>query len=100
MNRLVLFCMLTTLTACGNVSVTTGKSISSDELAQFFAKHTVDGNAVAALKKRSLGGESYLATIHGYPNNLDVCNQLIAPYNEEPDKSAVPGSYYCELLQP
>ena len=43
---------------------------------------TVDGHYAVAIKKRSLGGESYLATVHGYPTNLSVCEQLIAPYNQ------------------
>lgn len=86
------------LGGCGPVSITTGDSISTVALENFFKKHKVEKNRAAALKKRSLG-DSYLATIHGYPNNLAVCEELIAPYNKSTSKSIVPGSYYCEELR-
>ena len=72
---------------------------SEVDLERYFKNHTVSGNRVAALKKRIIGNEtSYLATIHGYPNNLAVCEELIAPYNIDSSKSVLPGTYFCELL--
>lgn len=58
----------------------------------------MDGNTVAAIKKRSFA-QSYLATVHGYPNNMSVCEELIEPYNKDPSLSGVPGEYYCEELR-
>jgi hypothetical protein len=44
-------------------------------------------------------GENYLVTIHGYPTNLSVCEQLIALYNQDQSSSALPGEYFCEELR-
>jgi hypothetical protein len=54
----------------------------------------------AALMKDGLGGQAWLATVHGYPNNLEVCQQLIEPYNSNPELSALPGSYSCREIIP
>ena len=78
--------------------MTRGESISAFALEQFFRKHQIDGNYAVALKKRSLG-ESYLATIHGYPDNLSVCQLLIELYNNDPGLSVVGGEYFCETLR-
>jgi len=75
-----------------------GDSITAEELEGFFRQHKVDGNYAVALKKHS-AGESYLVTVHGYPNNLAVCEQLIAPYNKGSESSVIPGTYYCEVLR-
>ena len=76
-----------------------GGSLSSSDVDSFFRGRTVDGHYAVAIKKRVLGGESYLATIHGYPTNLSVCEQLIAPYNQDQSTSALPGEYFCEELR-
>jgi hypothetical protein len=75
-----------------------GDSITNQQLESFFRAHTVEGHHVVALKKRSLGVVSYLATIHGYPNNLSVCEELVVPYNKEASTSVIAGDYYCEEL--
>lgn len=51
-----------------------------------------------ALMKDTSVGPAWLATIHGYPSNLSVCEELIAPYNEDPELSVIGGSYYCEAI--
>lgn len=73
------------------------KDISSEELASYFKKRTVDGNHPVALKKSS-AVEAYLATIHGFPDNKTVCEEIIAPYNQNPEMSVMSGRYYCEAL--
>lgn len=73
-------------------------NISDSELEKFFRKHTVDGNVPVALKKKGIA-ESYLATIHGFPDNMSVCNDLAEPYNNNPDKSVIMGEYYCKELR-
>ncbi len=50
-----------------------------------------------AIRKRGVA-DSWLATVHGYPNNVSVCEELIAPYNANAELSALPGEYYCERL--
>jgi hypothetical protein len=85
--------------ACNPVTILIGDSISSTDLENFFRKHKVDNNYAVAIKKHSLGGDPYLVTIHGYPDNISVCERLIAPYNEDSSLSAIPGDYYCEELR-
>jgi hypothetical protein len=80
--------------ACDQVS-----NIASADLEDFFRHHKVDGDYVVAMKKRSLGTVSYFATIHGYPDNLSVCEAVIAPYNKNESLSAIPGEYFCEVLR-
>jgi hypothetical protein len=50
------------------------------------------------MKKRSLGTVTYFATVHGYPNNLAVCEEVLAPYNTDVSRSAISGEYFCEVL--
>jgi hypothetical protein len=87
------------LMGCDQVTVTTGDTIPSSEVEDFFRKHKVDGNRAVAMRKRSLGGVAYLATIHGYPDNLSVCEEVIAPYNKDASLSDIPGQYFCEELR-
>ena len=90
--------ILITLVGCNEITITASDSVTESELEDFFRKHKVGGNRAVALKKQFVGGEAYLATIHGYPTNLSVCEELIAPYNEDPSLSSLPGAYYCEVL--
>lgn len=76
-----------------------GDSVTSGELESFFRARKVDGKHVVALKKRSAGVVAYLATIHGYPDNLSVCEELVAPYNKDSSMSVIHGVYYCEELR-
>jgi len=99
MKKVLLITALVMIAGCNQVTITTGDSISEAELEQFFKKHKVGRNHAVALKKKSVGGMSYLATIHGYPNNLSVCNELIAPYNKDASLSTIPGIYFCEELR-
>ena len=91
MKRILLVPALVMLSGCGD-------TITADELEKFFRKHKVNGNYAVAIKKRSVE-VAYLATVHGYPNNRTVCEQLIAPYNKDPSLSVIPGEYYCEELR-
>lgn len=78
-----------------------GSDLTEDKLDEFFRSHTVSGKHVVAVKRSNSLGTSYLSTIHGYLNNLSVCEELIAPYNEDASLSVIPGSkYYCEMLSP
>lgn len=99
MSKFVVLALAFGLTGCGQVTVTPKGSITSAELESFLRHHPVDGHEPVALKKRSLGVDSFLATIHGFPNNLEVCGELIAPYNTDPSKSVVSGTYFCEELR-
>lgn len=94
----------TLVVALGAVALVTGCSqassnITSAGLESFFRHHQVNGNYAVAVKKRSAAGESYLMTIHGYPNNLSVCKMLIKPYNRDSKLSTIPGHYHCEVLK-
>lgn len=77
--------------------------LTEAELEEFFRSHTVAGNHAAAIKLRytiPAPGTAYLGTIHGYPNNLVVCEELIEPYNSDPSLTIIPGgTYYCEVLR-
>ena len=89
----------TLLMGCDQVTVTTGDTIASSDVEDFFRNRKVDGNQTVALKKRFPGGEAYLATVHGYPNNRSVCEDLIAPYNKDASLSVLPEDYFCEELR-
>ena len=99
MKYIVTIAIAVIITGCNQVTVTTGNSVSEEELETFFRKHRVGNNRAVALKKNSLGSISYLATIHGYTNNLSVCNEVIAPYNKDATLSTIPGTYFCEELR-
>jgi len=75
-----------------------GKTLTEEELESFFRKHKIEGSYPVALKKRSVA-DAYLATIHGYPDNLSVCKEIIEPYNKNQELSTVEGEYYCEVLR-
>lgn len=81
-----------------------GGDLAEDELEDFFRRHTVAGNRAVAVKLRFSvpePGIAYLATVHGYPNNRQVCEELIAPYNADPSLTIIPGGrYFCEVLLP
>lgn len=96
--RAFLLVIVSSLAGCGPVSITTGDTISPERLETFFRTHKVGRAHAVALKKRSLGDVSYLVTVHGYSNNLSVCEELIAPYNKNSSLSVIPGSYFCEEL--
>ena len=66
----LLICAVVLLAGCNRISVTTGDSISNEDLEAFFRKHKVEGNSAVSLKKSSTGVASYLATIHGYPDDV------------------------------
>lgn len=39
------------------------------------------------------------ATVHGFPTNMSVCEDLIVPYNKDPSLSVLGGEYFCEELR-
>jgi hypothetical protein len=94
--RILVIILAVVLIGCGKWGLS--NSLTEDELEAFFLAHKINGKNVVALKKRCVGSVSYLATIHGYPDNLSVCAELIKPYNKSPSMSIVPGAYYCEEL--
>jgi hypothetical protein len=81
-----------------------GGNLTEDEVEAYFRRHTVAGNRAVAVKLRfsvPSPGTAYLLTVHGYPNNRQVCEELIAPYNADPSTTTIPGGrYYCETLTP
>jgi hypothetical protein len=97
MRRAILIAVYTSATLL--MGCDQGSDLSDADVEDFFQQHTVEGNHAVAMKKRSLGTTAYLATIHGYPNNLSVCEQVIAPFNEGASLSDVPGEYFCEELR-
>lgn len=78
---------------------TLGNSITSEQLESFYKAREIDGVRAVALKKRSVGIVAFLATVHGFPDNLSVCEELIAPYNKGESKSDISGDYFCEELR-
>lgn len=87
------------LTACEQTKIAASSVVTPAELESLFRHHTVNGHYAVALKKRSAAGDSYLLTVHGYPDNLAVCQKLVKPYNEDPQLSVLPGQYFCEELR-
>jgi hypothetical protein len=76
-----------------------GGDLSSSDVEEFFRGHKVDGAYAVAMKKRSPAGVVYFGTIHGFPSNLSVCEEVLAPYNKDPSLSVLPGEYFCEELR-
>lgn len=103
MKKIIMVFAFLSLAGCEPILSSGGGNLTEEELDGFFRKHTISGNHAAAIKLRFTipqPGTSYLGTIHGYPNNLAVCEELIAPYNEDPSLTTIPGStYYCEVLR-
>ena len=62
---------------------------------RFFAKNKVGRSPDIAVMKN---GTDHLMTIHGYMDDLAVCEQLIEPYNQDSSLSTLPGSYSCVPL--
>ena len=87
-----------TIMGCDEVTVTTG-DLSSSDVEKFFRGHKVDGYYAVAIKKRSPAGVIYPATVHGFPTNMSVCEDLIAPYNKDSSLSVLGGEYFCEELR-
>ena len=76
-----------------------GSDITYEELEIYLRSHTIDGNVPVAIKKASFAGVSFLATVHGYPDNSSVCEDLIKPYNNDPSMSVIGGEYFCQRLE-
>jgi hypothetical protein len=89
--------------AASSSGVGSGGDLSEDDLEHFFRSHTISGNEAVAIKLRfsvPVPGSAYLATVHGYPNNRQVCEDLIAPYNTDPSLTTIQGGrYFCEVLR-
>ncbi|MFH1440454.1 MAG: hypothetical protein ABIH18_00195 [Candidatus Omnitrophota bacterium] len=98
MRILLLISLILIFSGCQKITIINGDSITDKKLESFFRKHKINGNHPVALKKRSIA-ESYLATIHGYPDNLSVCKEIIEPYNKDQKLSTIEGEYYCEVLR-
>jgi hypothetical protein len=92
MKYFLMLSIILMLTGCGKTTLT------EEGLESFFREHKVGSDYPVALKKHSIT-ESYLATIHGYPDNLSVCEQVIEPYNKNQKLSDIEGTYYCEVLR-
>lgn len=95
----VMLALAAMLIGCSQVGILADHNLSEAQLKSFFRHHTISGHPAVALEKRSMGGVSYLMTIHGYPNSLKVCQEIVRRYNENPSLSVIPGHYYCEVLK-
>jgi len=103
MKKFLTLLALVSLAGCGFVSTASASDLTEEQIESFFRKHTISGNHAVAIKLRFTvpqPGTAYLGTIHGYPNNRSVCEELIAPYNKDTSLTTIPGgSYYCEVLR-
>lgn len=99
----IIFGLVGYIVFSSNDNVSNG-NLTEEELELFFREHTIANNNAVAIKidfTIPQPGTAYLGTIHGYPNNRSVCEELIAPYNEDPSLTTIPGgTYYCEVLRP
>jgi len=98
----MILCALAVLTGCGRFSTVFRRDLTDKQLEAFFRMHTVSGNHAVAAKKLITvpeSGVSYLATFHGYADNLKVCKEVIAPLNNDPSLSVISGTYFCEALR-
>lgn len=65
------------------------------ELAQAYREKPEEYSRAYALVKEGMAGPDWLLTVHGLPNNRAACEEIAAPYNDDPSLSALPGMYTC-----
>lgn len=96
MKWIVIFAVATILAGCPQKNGPTPEA----DIEKFFASVDVENGRPAALKKLSpsLGVTSYLLTVHGYADNLSVCNELIRAHENSGQGNVVDGSFRCELI--
>lgn len=93
------------LTVCVLVSCNSSSTVDTAEtyeeyesaLRSAYSRKPAETDDAVALMKDGVV-TSWLATIHGYPNNREVCEELIDPYNADPSLSEMGGRYYCEPI--
>ena len=71
------------------------KKITQEQLKEYFSNHRVGSSPDYAVVKN---GDDYLFTVHGYGDDKTVCEEVIKPYNENPNLSIVKGTYECVRL--
>jgi len=89
------------LSGCSEALGSSAEDLNEYErsLQEAYATRPEGSDDAAALFKDGPAGRAWLATIHGYPNNLEVCEELIAPYNSDQTMSDLPGTYRCRYVQ-
>lgn len=92
MKRLIVLSTSLLLVACGS------NEGAEEGLQRQLSENPVGSSPAVMLRKDGAAGDAWLATVHGYPDNLTVCEQLIAPYNKDPNLSIMPGRYHCEQI--
>lgn len=75
-----------------------GERGGEEGLKDHLRKYPVAQSQAVMLRKVSIA-DAWLATIHGFPDNMAVCQDLIKPYNADKDRSVIPGRYYCEPIR-
>ena len=75
--------------------VAKAKKITQEQLKEYFSNHRVGSSPDYAVVKN---GDDYLFTVHGYGDDKTVCEEVIKPYNENPNLSIVKGTYECVRL--
>jgi hypothetical protein len=101
MRRSLIIPLCLVLASCageGNNSKADPVSDFEMELVKTYQGKPAGTSRAYALHKQTVGGPAWLATIHGYPDNKTVCEQLIEPYNSGEMPSDLPGTYFCEEL--
>ena len=83
------------LSGCSDGYNSQEKNITQDQLKEYFSKHRVGSSPDYAVVKN---GNDYLLTVHSYSDDKATCEEIIKPYNEDPNLSVVKGSYECVRL--
>ena len=97
-----LWLIYTNIDSWNQIILKNQKDITEQELENLFRNHTVSGNQAVAMKldfQIPVSWTAYLWTIHWYPNNLSVCEELLAPYNSGEIEVMQWNFYYCEVLK-
>lgn len=69
-----------------------------EDLSEIYRNKPSRWSKPVALIKHGMTGRDWLLTVHGLADNLSACEEMAAPYNDDPDLSVLPGTYRCEEI--
>lgn len=74
------------------------KDINQDDIVEYFKTHKTKSPVYAIVKNSSVAGDTYLGVFFGLLDNYSACEEVIKPYNENPELSVIIGQYRCVAL--
>lgn len=69
------------------------------ELSEVYQSKPANYSRAYAVMKTGVAGRDWLATVHGLPDNLAACEEIIAPYRTDAALTTLQGRYFCEEIE-